>query len=240
MANKTQVDITLLNYYKDLYNGHKIIYVRFLGEDFVFRTLNRKEYKYLLHTIANKYELEEAVCNTTCLLPEEYDFAHCGFAGLVEFVSENIIKQSGLEDIQDVLREYREYKEYSNLELKCMDLIKAFLPEYSYEEMEEWTWGKLMYMTVRAENVAELKGFDWHINDQSEAYMQEVNKINMENKDFLQELQKNGIDPMYYFEDDLKKTFKRDILDFPLIGGIHWNDEEVLNVIRKQIRAKSS
>ena len=40
MAEKTQVDLSLLNYYKDLYSGHKIIYVRFLGEDFIFKTIS--------------------------------------------------------------------------------------------------------------------------------------------------------------------------------------------------------
>lgn len=240
MAEKTQVDLSLLNYYKDLYSGHKIIYVRFLGEDFIFKTISRKEYKYLLQSIENKYDMQDAICDTACVFPEDYEFSSCGFAGLVEFASENIIKQSGLENIQDVLDEYKQYKEYTNLEIQCMDLIKAFMPEYSYEEMEEWTWGKLMYMTVRAERIATLKGFDWHIEDQSEAYMQEVNKITMDNKDFIKSLQENGIDPMYYFSEELKDTFKRDILDFPLIGGIHWNDEVVLDVIRQQIRKKNT
>ena len=240
MAEKTQVDLSLLNYYKDLYSGHKIIYVRFLGEDFIFKTISRKEYKYLLQSIENKYDMQDAICDTACVFPEDYEFSSCGFAGLVEFASENIIKQSGLENIQDVLDEYKQYKEYTNLEIQCMDLIKAFMPEYSYEEMEEWTWGKRMYMTVRAERIATLKGFDWHIEDQSEAYMQEVNKITMDNKDFIKSLQENGIDPMYYFSEELKDTFKRDILDFPLIGGIHWNDEVVLDVIRQQIRKKNT
>ena len=240
MAEKTQVDLSLLNYYKDLYSGHKIIYVRFLGEDFIFKTISRKEYKYLLQSIENKYDMQDAICDTACVFPEDYEFSSCGFAGLVEFASENIIKQSGLENIQDVLDEYKQYKEYTNLEIQCMDLIKAFMPEYSYEEMEEWTWGKLMYMTVRAERIATLKGVDWHIEDQSEAYMQEVNKITMDNKDFIKSLQENGIDPMYYFSEELKDTFKRDILDFPLIGGIHWNDEVVLDVIRQQIRKKNT
>ena len=240
MAEKTQVDLSLLNYYKDLYSGHKIIYVRFLGEDFIFKTISRKEYKYLLQSIENKYDMQDAICDTACVFPEDYEFSSCGFAGLVEFASENIIKQSGLENIQDVLDEYKQYKEYTNLEIQCMDLIKAFMPEYSYEEMEEWTWGKLMYMTVRAERIATLKGFDWHIEDQSEAYMQEVNKITMDNKDFIKSLQENGIDPMYYFSEELKDTFKRDILDFHLIGGIHWNDEVVLDVIRQQIRKRNT
>ena len=73
MAENIQVDLSLLNYYKDLYSGHKIIYVRFLGEDFIFRTLTRKEYKYLLQSIDNKYQMQDAICDTTCIFPEAYD-----------------------------------------------------------------------------------------------------------------------------------------------------------------------
>ena len=42
------IDRATLNNYKDLYNGHNIIYVRFLDEEFIFRTLTRKEYKYII------------------------------------------------------------------------------------------------------------------------------------------------------------------------------------------------
>ena len=34
-------------YLKEKYNGHKIIYVRFSNEEFIFRTLSKKEYKYI-------------------------------------------------------------------------------------------------------------------------------------------------------------------------------------------------
>ena len=236
----TKVDITLLNYYKDLYSGHKIIYVRFLDTDFIFKTLTRKEYKYILKSCSSQMDIEDAICNTCCIYPEEYDFDTCGFAGLNEYAANLIEDLSGFKDIQTVLREYRQIKEFVNLEIQCMDLIKAFMPEYTYEEMDEWTWGKLMYMTVRAEELARLKGFDWHIQDQTEEYMEEMNKINSNNKEFVKELQDNGIDPMYYFSDELEHSFKREILDFPLIGGTHWNDEVVLDVIRKQIRKKTN
>ena len=121
-----------------------------------------------------------------------------------------------------------------------MDLIKAFIPEYTYEEMEEWTWEKLMKMTVRAENVASLKGFDWSLKDESEQFDEQMSRIDPNNKEFIKELEQNGVDPMLYFEDELKHTFKNEVVDFPLIGGTHWNDEEVLNVIRKQITKKNS
>lgn len=234
-----KVDITLLNYYKDLYSGHKIIYVRFLDTDFIFKTLTRKEYKYIMKSCGSRMEIEDAICNTCCIYPEEYDFESCGFAGLNEYVADVIESMSGFKDIRSVLDEYQQMKAYNTLETQCMDLIKAFIPECTYDEMEEWTWEKLMYMTVRAEKVAELKGFDWHIQDQTEEYMEEMNKINSDNQEFIQELQKNGIDPMYYFSEELQQTFKREILDFPLIGGSHWKDEGILDVIRQQLRAKN-
>lgn len=230
------VDMNLLAHYKDLYSGHKILYVRFLDNDFIFRSLTRKEYKYLLQSGLSQMDMEDSICNTACLYPEDYDFTVCGFAGLNEYVA-NIIKDiSDFSDIRSILNEYHKYKEMDNLETQCMDLIKAFIPEYTYEEMEEWTWEKLMQVTVRAEKVAALKGFDWSLKDESDQYVEEMQNINSENKEFLKELETNGIDPMFYFEDEIKHTFKKEVLDFPLIGGSHWNDEVILSVIREQIR----
>ena len=230
------VDMNLLAHYKDLYSGHKILYVRFLDNDFIFRSLTRKEYKYLLQSGLSQMDMEDSICNTACLYPEDYDFTVCGFAGLNEYVA-NIIKDiSDFSDIRSILNEYHKYKEMDNLETQCMDLIKAFIPEYTYEEMEEWTWEKLMQITVRAEKVAALRGFEWSLKDESEQYIEEMQNINSENKEFLTELETNGIDPMFYFEDEIKHTFKKEVLDFPLIGGSHWNDEVVLSVIREQIR----
>lgn len=230
------VDMNLLAHYKDLYSGHKILYVRFLDNDFIFRSLTRKEYKYLLQSGLSQMDMEDSICNTACLYPEDYDFTVCGFAGLNEYVA-NIIKDiSDFSDIRSILNEYYKYKEMDNLEIQCMDLIKAFIPEYTYEEMEEWTWEKLMQVTVRAEKVAALRGFEWSLKDESEQYIEEMQNINSENKEFLKELEANGIDPMFYFEDEIKHTFKKEVLDFPLIGGSHWNDEVILSVIREQIR----
>ncbi len=232
------VDVALLNYFKDLYNGHKIIYVRFRESDFVFRSLDRKEYKYIMAQNSDRMDIEDALCNTACVFPEEYDFTVCGFAGLNPKVAEVIERVSGFSDIQVVLNEYREFRQQNTLELQCMDLIKAFIPEYTYEEMETWPWTKLMKYTARAEKVAALKGFDWHIEDKSEDYLNSLSRINSDNKEFVAELQKNGVDPMFYFASEFQNIGRREILDFPLIGGTHWNDEVILDAIRKQITAK--
>ena len=233
---ENNIEISTLQYFKELYSGHKIIYVRFSDTDFVFRTLNRKEYKYIMARGMSEMDTEDAICNTTCIYPEDYDFEVCGFAGLNEYISQIIIDISGFSDIETVLSEYRQAKNFTNLEIQLMDLVKAFIPEYTYEEMNEWTWQQLVKTAARAEEVAKLKGFDWHIVDNAEEYKQEYDNINSDNKEFIEELNKRGVDPMFYFAEEIKQTFKRDILDFPLIGGNHWNDEVVLGVIRKQIR----
>ena len=163
----------------------------------------------------------------------------CGCAGISEFVAARIEKESGFQDIRDVLNEYKYAKQFNNLEIQCMDLIKAFIPEYTYEEMEEWTWQKLMEMTARAERIAELKGFDWHIQDQSEEYFKEMENISSDNEEFIKQLQNDGVDPMFYFEDEIKETFQSPIIDFPIILGQSWNDEVVLDVVRKQIKKKN-
>jgi len=240
MKQEKAVDIALLHYYKDLYGGHKIIYVRFCDTDFIFRTLTRKEYRYILAENSDRMDIEDAICNTACVFPEEYDFCYCGFAGLNEYVAQHIEKYSGFIDINDILDEYRKFKAYDNLDTQCMDLIKAFIPEYTYEEMETWTWTKLMQIVVRAEKVAALKGFDWHVEDKSEEFNEAVSKIDIENEEYIQELIKNGIDPMFYFADNLQDLNHRTLVDFPLIGGVHWNDEEVLDAIRQQIAAKNA
>ena len=232
------VDMNLLAHYKDLYSGHKILYVRFLDNDFIFRSLTRKEYKYLLQSGLSQMDMEDSICNTACLYPEDYDFTVCGFAGLNEYVA-NIIKDiSDFSDIRSILNEYHKYKEMDNLETQCMDLIKAFIPEYTYEEMEEWTWDKLMKITARAEAVCKLKGFNWELQDTSEDYKKQFESISIDNKEIVDNLIKNGIDPMMYFSDTLRTTFNHDIIEYPIITEAKWNDEAIINATRKQIRKK--
>lgn len=235
------IDAKTLAFYKDLYNGHKIIYVRFLDTDFVFRTLTRKEYKYIINNESSRFDVEDAICNTSCIYPEDYEFRDCGFAGLNEYVADIIEDLSGFKDVQVILNEYNQAKQFETMETRFMDLIKAFIPEYTYEQMEEWTWEKLIKMGVCAERVAVLRGFEpYTLIDKSEEFNKELSKMNPDNPAFIRELDENGIDPMFYFEDNLKHTFKNEIVEFPLIGGSHWDNEEVLNEIRKQLKKKNN
>lgn len=234
------VDAGMLSYYKNLYSGHKIIYVRFLDLEFVFRTLTKQEYKNVLYinSMNSQKDLEDAICQAALLYPEDYDFSQGGHAGIPETVAYEIQDLSGFSDISVVINDYREIKEVSNLETQAMDLIKAFIPEYTYEEMEAWTWQKLMQTAVRAENIAKLKGFDWHLEDKTDDYKEKISKISSDNKEFIDNLYKQGVDPMAYFKDEIELELKekRNIVSFPLISSGKWKEEAVLNAVRNQKR----
>jgi hypothetical protein len=225
-------------YYKEANNGHKIIYVRFSNDEFIFRTLTRKEYKFIKQLSTNQENCEDMICDAACLYPEDFDFEQCPFAGLNPYVSEIIEELSGFTDIKTITGFYHEAKGTTNLEIQCMDMIKAFIPEYTYEEMEEWSWERLMKTTARAESVAKLKGFDYSLTDKTDEIIQEMDNVSSDNKEFIKELNNKGIDPMTYFSNEL--IFKKEILDFPLIGGSHWDNEVILNAIRKQIKEKNT
>lgn len=225
-------------FYKDLYSGHKIIYVRFLGKEFVFKTLTRKEYKFIKLSYENKLDVEEMVCNAACIYPKDTDFSEMNGAGIVTKCAELIEYYSGFSDISTVINEYKKFKQVENMETQCMDVIKAFIPEYTYEEMKDWTWEHLMEITARAERVAKLRGVEIGLKDATEEIAEKIDSISIDNDEFTKELLENGIDPMMYFYDDLKDKFKHDIIDFPLIMGNHWNDERVIKIVSEQINKR--
>lgn len=223
-------------YLKEKYNGHKIIYVRFSNEDFIFRTLSKKEYKYIKSISDEEYDLHDNICNIACLYPEDYNFSKCYIAGLPDYVSNIIEEESGFTNIDKIMECYYNERDNVTLEQQCMDMIKAFMPEHTYEEMEEWTWQKLMQTTARAERIAKLKGFDYHLNDKTKEMTEEYDKMNSDNPDFIKNLYEHGIDPMFHFKHELK--LENDILEFPLILGSSYDNEVILDAVRKQIEKK--
>lgn len=231
------VDAGMMSYYKNLYGGHKIIYVRFLDMEFIFRTLTKQEYKSVMYiNHANRKDLEDGICQAALLYPEDFQFSECGCAGIPERVAAEIEHISGFTDLSVVVNDYKTFKENVNLETQAMDLIKAFIPEYTYEEMETWSWQKLMETAVRAENVAKLKGFDWHLEDKSEDYNNTIASISSDNKEFVDSLYNQGIDPMMYFREEIELDLKekKNIVSFPLITSGRWKEEAVLNAVRNQ------
>ena len=223
-------------YLKEKYNGHKIIYVRFSNEEFIFRTLSKKEYKYIKSISETEYDLHDNICNAGCLYPEDFDFNYSYFAGMADYLADIIEKESGFTDIDKIMECYYNAKNNVTLEEQCMDMIKAFIPEYTYEEMKDWTWQQLMETTARAERIAKLKGFDYHLNDKTKDMEEEYDKMNSNNPEFIKNLYQHGIDPMFHFKSELK--LENDIIDFPLIIGTSYDNEVILDAVRQQIAKK--
>lgn len=224
-----------LQYYKDEYSGHKLIYVRFSNEDFVFRTLTVKEYETILRMYSDQFKQETAICNIACIHPEGYEFSECEFGVFPSVVAGYLKKLSSFEDPQDIFDEYDAAKASSNLYQQCMDLIKAFIGDYTYEEMEEWTWQKLMDMTVRAENIANLQGYNYHI-ERAEDIEEKSRKPSIHNESDVQNALNNKLNPLILFQEEIQKevNLNNNIVDNPFIIGKAWNNEEILNGFRKQ------
>jgi len=225
-----------LQYYKEEYSGHKIIYVRFSDNDFIFRTLTVREYEMIMKMYSDHFKQETAFCNLACLYPEGYEFAECQYGVLPSVIAGYIKKLSAFEETDDIFNEYYEAKAQSNLYQQCMDLVKAFIHDYTYEEMEDWTWQKLMNMTVRAENIAKLQGFDYHIERADPEEEAKASKPTIHNPENIENLLKNKVNPLIYFKEELETEEKanNNMVNIPFIVGQGWNNKELLNGFRKQ------
>jgi hypothetical protein len=224
---------------KERYSGHKLFYVRFSNVEYVFRDISLKEYRYISTLYYDKYEKEDAICNIACVYPEDHEeFAYNGHAGFVSKAASIIMEQSGVENPLYAMDIYSKLVNINSLEGQCMDLIKAFIGDYSYEEMEDWPYDRLIMMTIKAERIAKLKGFDWHLEDTRDQYKDQYDTANLDNDEFTSSLIEQGIDPMMFFKDGLDKMFKYEqdtaVPDNPVISANKWYDEEMLNAIRRQ------
>ena len=228
-----------LQYYKEEYSGHKVIYVRFSDEDFIFRSLTVKEYELILKLYSDNYKQETAICNMGCLYPEGYEFAECEFGVFPSVIAGYLKKLSAVDSPSDIFDEYDKAKLSSNLYQQCMDLIKAFIGDYTYEEMEDWTWQKLMDMTVRAENIAKLQGYDYHI-ERNEEVIENI-KPSIHNEKDVQNILNKKINPLIFFKDEIEQDEKINniMVDTPFIIGVSWNNKELMDGFRNQ-KAKTS
>lgn len=228
-----------LQYYKEEYSGHKVIYVRFSDEDFIFRSLTVKEYELILKLYSDNYKQETAICNMGCIYPEGYEFSECEFGVFPSVIAGYLKKLSAVDSPSDIFDEYDRAKLSSNLYQQCMDLIKAFIGDYTYEEMEDWTWQKLMDMTVRAENIAKLQGYDYHIERNEEVI--ENTKPSIHNEKDVQNILNKKNNPLIFFKDEIEQDEKINniMVDTPFIIGVSWNNKELMDGFRNQ-KAKTS
>lgn len=229
----------MLEYYellllKEKYPDHRLIYMNLYGNEFVFRTLTRKEYQTLLRVALEEDEFQDHVCQTALIYPEDFEFEVSPFAGLAPEASFHIVQLSGFTNMDQIFDFYDQAKlKNQGFEMECMNVIKSAMDEYTYEEMEDWTWQRLMDFVSRAERILELRGITpVRLERDEEATEQEP--LSIDNKEFVDGLIQKGIDPMLYLKDEVKPR-KAELIDFPLIGGSHWQNDEVLHAIRQQM-----
>lgn len=224
---------------KAQYEHYKILHVNFKNQDFLFRSLTPKEYEYIINTFTGKFEQEDAVCNLTCLYPEGYEFSTCEIGVLPSVIAGYILKMSSLNNIEEIFDEYDSVKSVNNLYFQCMDLIKAFIGDYSYEDMEDWTWQHLLEMTVKAERVAKLKGFEYFIQrtEQKQEDEKEEPIINsIHDTRAVDNLLKNKVNPLIYYNQEIYSEIRANsqMISQPFIIGIGWNNKELLDGFRVQ------
>jgi hypothetical protein len=91
----TQTDIDIL---KKQYSKYEVSACEIVNEYFIFRTLNRYEYKQLVaRQNTNQLVREELICEACVLWPSEYDFRNMasGKGGVPSTLAEIIMRQSG-------------------------------------------------------------------------------------------------------------------------------------------------
>lgn len=84
--------------WKKEWDGYDIFVTEILNDTFVFRTLNRFEYKQLVSFVdINALQREETICNTVTLWPENYNYNKMATskAGVPSTYAEIIMEKSG-------------------------------------------------------------------------------------------------------------------------------------------------
>jgi hypothetical protein len=90
--------VTQVEMWKRQWEGYDIIAIEILGQYFIFRTLNRFEYKQLAAIPnLNPLQREEIICETCTLWPSGYNFKNMAVAkaGIPSTYSQIIMENSG-------------------------------------------------------------------------------------------------------------------------------------------------
>ena len=222
-----------LIYFKEQSPGHKIIYLSLCGAEFVFKTISKKDYSSILQVSRDDYDKEDMIAQVGLVYPEKYVFKDSPIAGVPAIAAGLIIRHSGFLSQDDIMQVYEEEKQkMASFEQQCMALIKTAFPETTFDEMEDWTWQRIISAAVKAEYILNIKGHDFRFDDNREEMQAQQDSFDEEA--FVQELRLGGGDPMYYYQ-HLLKPKKAPYMDHPLLGGSHWRDDGVLNEIRRQM-----
>lgn len=238
------------------YEPKSIIYIVFHDKEFVFKSLTKKEYREAEELSQDNDSLNDIVCQMALLLPDE-DYFNCEdeMAGLSQYIAPIIIEQSLVNNIND-LNNYLEYErsKVNSLNAQAFSMIKVAFPEITKEKYDNMSWQEILEYVALAEEIITMKqdiGGVVHngrvklsilpLQDDSES--DKNDELPTEEEIFAREkkekakigmeLYEQGIDPAIYFKIPLVE--RGNILENPLLGGRHWDNEVKMREIGKTI-----
>lgn len=231
MLNDVQLEMI-----KENNNNEDLLYLSILGQDYVFKMISPYEYRHVMMLADNQEDLEDMICQLCIVYPEDFSIDNA-LASVPKLVFKEILRCSGISDMNYIMDKMLEKKSENNyFFIQCQNIVKAAFPEYSYDDIKQWTWNKLIEYAVRAEAVINMRNSgNLELQDTRENIenTEEKNSATEDYKNVGHILRMQGIDPILQYGKSL--VTKNDIMDYPLLGGLYWNEDGVLNEIRKQI-----
>lgn len=210
-----------------------LIYFQFEQIEYVFKQITPKEHFQARSLASTVEELEDAICQVCIVYPEHFRFAESCYPGHSKTISDEILKASYIDNDLAITDLFEEYRKRDNFIYRCQLMVKAAFQEIAFEEIEEWTWQKLVDMTARAEEILKLRGCNYAIEYDREALSNPPEEKEMH----YVECARQGIDPMNLYAG--KIIFEKPFIDLPVIAGASgWKDEEMFRDVQKYYVSK--
>jgi hypothetical protein len=129
-----------------------IYVVNLAGMDFIFRVINRAEYKNIYYQNLDLIDFQEEISKAGVVYPYFYNFS-IGPGGVAETLCDFIMDISYLKQGQatEVLEYFRSEMEIFDNQADC--LIHEAFPEFTLEEIENFTVEQTLYYLSRAEYI---------------------------------------------------------------------------------------
>lgn len=136
--------------WKDQYQA---IYIAEINEEwYIFRGLTRSEFKKATEYYEDEYDRAEYVCRLCVLDPVDIDYSDEQYAGIPETLCRLILEESGFASgstkVKDLMLKYQKEMESFEHQITCV-IAEAF-PQFSPEEIENWSIEKTMWYFSRA------------------------------------------------------------------------------------------
>ena len=231
----------------DLKKNNYSVYTTIIGDSaYLWRPLTRFERETAFISASGDGLLyEDLICNYAVLYPKGIDFSGYHLAGVPSILAPQIIQETGFDTTDKFLSEMgiRKQNMLSNYVAQLETIIITAFPQYKFEEMREWNIEQICDMAARAEfAIQKIHGqSEFSILDIEPAKRQESEPGPELSEDELlrqkeQELVEEGYDPIMVLGALYQERRQRPYLEAPFIMGTDYDDEVMLDGIRKQLR----